>query len=76
MRWIKYYKNLLNPARAKLIDTCDTTDFGKKGVEEAGKDEIRPEMLKVMNGEGVRWLTRVCSVARKLKKHQKTGRQM
>ena len=28
----------------------------------AGKDKIRPEMLKALNGK-VRWLTKVCQVA-------------
>jgi len=26
----------------------------------AGKDEIRPEMLKTLNSEGILWLTRMC----------------
>ena len=25
-----------------------------------GEDEIRPEMLKALTGEGILWLTRVC----------------
>ena len=37
----------------------------------SGEDEIRPEMLKVLNGERVRWLTRLCQVAWKLKKTPK-----
>ena len=28
-----------------------------------GEDDIRPEMLKAMNINGVRWLSRVCEVA-------------
>ena len=78
---------------ATPTDTCDTIDFGKEEVftstevaaairglksgNAAGKDEIRPEMLKAFNGERVRWLTRVCQVAWKLgktpKDWQKTG---
>ena len=38
--------------------------FGKA----AGEDEIRPEMLKAMTGEGIFWLTRVCHVAWKFGK--------
>ena len=29
----------------------------------AGEDEFRSEMLKALNEEGVRWLTKVCQVA-------------
>ena len=36
-----------------------------------GKDEIRPEMLKTLNGEGLRWLTRVCQMACNLGKTPK-----
>ena len=35
------------------------------------KNEIRPEMLKGLDGEVVRWLTSVCG---NLEKKQKTGR--
>ena len=34
-----------------------------KSGKAAGQDEIRPEMLKALSGEGVLWLTRVCQVA-------------
>ena len=36
-----------------------------KGVKsgKAAKDEIRPEVLKVLTGEGILWLTRVCQIA-------------
>ena len=37
----------------------------------AGEGEIRLEMLKALNREGVRWLTRVCRVAWKLEKTPK-----
>ena len=63
---------------------CDTTGFGKEEVftltevvaviqglksgKAAGEDEIRLEMLKALNGEEVRWLTRVRQVAWKLGK--------
>ena len=31
-RWRKYFEDLLNPVRAIPTDTCDTINFGKKGV--------------------------------------------
>ena len=34
-----------------------------KSGKAAGDDEIRPEMLKALNRDGVLWLTRVCQVA-------------
>ena len=40
---------------------------GIKCGEAAGEDEIRPEILKALNG-GIFWLTRVCQVAWKLGK--------
>ena len=42
-----------------------------KSSKAAGKNEIRPEMLKTSNREGVRKLTRVCQVAWKLRKTPK-----
>ena len=78
-RWKEYCKDLLNPGRAKPTDTCETIDFmqeklftftevaavtrGLKSGKAAGENEIKPEMLKALNGEGVRWLTRVCQMA-------------
>ena len=73
----EYFENLLNLVTATLTNTWDTIDFeeeeiftlaevvaatqwlksGKAGEE----DEIRPVMLKTLNGE-VRWITRVCQV--------------
>ena len=41
---------------------------GIKSRKAAGKDEIRPEMLKALTGEGILWLTRECQVAWKLGK--------
>ena len=86
-RWREYFEDLLNPARATPTDTCDTIDFGKdevfastemptaiiglKSRKAAGEDEIRAKMLKALNGERVRWLTRVCQMARKLGKTSK-----
>ena len=72
-RWTEYFKDLLNPIRATFTDKCNEIDFGKKEVftlmevttairglksrKTAGKDEIRPEMLKALNGEGIRLLS-------------------
>ena len=44
---------------------------GLKSQKAAGKQEIRPEMLKTLDEEGVRRLTNVCQVAQKLRKTQK-----
>ena len=90
--WREYFEDLLNPVRTTLTGTCDTINFGKQEVftltvvvaairelrsgKAAGEDEIRPEMLKALNREGVRYLTRVCQVAWKLGKHQKIGKQV
>ena len=70
---------MLNPVRATPFDTCNTIDFRKEEVftmtevvtairglksgKAAGGVEIGPEMLKALNREGVRWLTRVCQEA-------------
>ena len=86
-RWREYFEDLLNPVRATPTDTCDTIDFRKEEVftltevaaairglksrKAAGEDEIRPKMLKALNEEGLRWLTRVCRVAWKLAKTPK-----
>ena len=37
----------------------------------AGEDKFRPEMLKALNGEGIRWLTIVCQMMWKLGKTPK-----
>ena len=86
-RWREYFEDLLNRERATSTDTCGTIDFGKEEIftltevaaairrlksgKAAGEDKIRPEMLKALNGKGVRWLTRVCPVAWKLGKTPK-----
>ena len=41
---------------------------GIKSGKAAGEDEIRPEMLKALTGEGILWSTRVCQVAWKFGK--------
>ena len=41
---------------------------GIKSGKPAGEDEIKPEMLQALTGEGILWLKRVCQVAWKLGK--------
>ena len=75
----EYFEDLLNPVKASTRDTHEVTHLGEdkvftaaevatavKGIKSgkaAGEDEIRPEMLKALTGEGILWLTRVCQVA-------------
>ena len=74
----------MNPVKASTRDTHEVTHLGEdevftaaevataikaiKSGKAAGEDEIRPEMLKALTGEGIFWLTRVCQVAWKLGK--------
>ena len=87
LRLRKYFEDLLNPIRETPTNTCDTIDFGKEEVftltkvaaairrlkpgKAADEDEIRPKLLKALNGEGVRWLTRICQMTWKLGKTPK-----
>ena len=51
-------RNVSSHARIKIQKGC-------------GKDKIRPEMFKTLNGETVRWLTRMCQLAWKFGKTPK-----
>ena len=86
-RWREYFEDLLNPVKASTRDTHKMTHLGKEDVftaaetgtaitgiksrKAAGEDEIRPEMLKALTGEGILWLTQVCQVAWKFGKTPK-----
>ena len=83
-RWREYFEDLLNPVKASSRDTHEVTHprgdevftaaevatviKGIKSGRDAGKDEITPEILKALTGEGILWLTRVCQVVWKLGK--------
>ena len=74
----------MNPAKGSTRGSQEVTHLGEgevftevevatatkriKSGKAAGEDEIRPEMLKALTGEGILWLTRVCLVAWKLDK--------
>ena len=78
-RWREYFEDLLNPLKALTRDTHKVTHLGEEEVftapevatvikriksgKAAGGDEIRPEMLKALTGEGILWLVRVRQVA-------------
>ena len=78
-RWREYFEDLLNAVKASTRDTHKVTHLGEeevfttaevataiKGIKSgkaAGDDEIRPERLKALTGDGILWLTRVCQVA-------------
>jgi len=75
----EYFEGLSNPVKATNDDTHELICFEEEKVftarevtvaigwlksgKAAGEYEIRPEMLKALNSEGILWLTRVCQVA-------------
>ena len=77
-QWKEYFRDLLNPVDAaptqiheeQVEEDIQITEADVNAVikllktgKAPGEDDIRPEMLKVMNMPGVLWLTRVCKVA-------------
>ena len=74
----------MNPVKASTRDTHKVTHLVEEEVftaaevamaikeiksgKAAGEDEIRPEMLKALTGEGILWLTRECQVVWKFGK--------
>ena len=74
-RWREYFEDLLNPVKASTRDTHEVTHLEEEEVFTAAEvataikginsgnasreDEIRPEMLKALTGEGILWLTQV-----------------
>ena len=83
-RWREYFDYYTNPVKASTRDTHKVTYLREEEVftaaevattikeiksgKAAGEDEIRPEMLKALTGEGILWLPRVCQVAWKFGK--------
>ena len=74
----EYFEDLLNPVKASTRDTQEvinseeevftaaevaTAIKGIKSGKAAGENQIIPEMLKALTGEGIFWLARVCQVA-------------
>ena len=90
--WREYFEDLLCSVKASTNGTHEVTHLGKedvftaaeeataiKGIKSgkaAGADEIKPEMLKALTGEGILWLTRVCQLCRSLERLPEIGKQM
>ena len=88
----EYFEDLLNPVKASTRDTHEVTHLeddevftaaevatvnkGIKSGKAAGEDEIRPEMLKALTGEGILWLTQVCKLRGSLAKLPEIGKQV
>ena len=82
-------RRFVEQSKATPTDTHETIDFGKEEVftltevgaaklrlksgKAASENEIRPEVLKASNGEGVHWLTSACQVAWELGKTSKNS---
>lgn len=76
-RWKEHFEDLLNPTSASppipelqvRAETRLTAEDTRRVVarlklgKSAGVDEIRPELLKALDGTGIDWLTRVFQVA-------------
>ena len=76
-RWKEHFEELLNPTSAnppipelhsRAMTSLDVDEVWRaihrlKSGKAAGVDEIRPEMLKALGGEGFAWITRVFQVA-------------
>src|SRR5699024_1217832 len=76
-RWKEYFEELLNPTSAsppipelhsRAMTSLEPDEVRRaikrlKSGKAAGVDEIRPELLKALGGEGIDWLTRVFQVA-------------
>ena len=77
-QWREYFSDLLDPVDAtstqiheeQVGEDIQITEADVNAVIKSlktgkapGEDDIRPEMLKAMNMNSVRWLTRVCRVA-------------
>ena len=58
----------LGEEKAFIAAEVATTIKEIKSGKATGEDEIRPEMLKALTGEIIRWLTRVCKVTWKFGK--------
>ena len=68
-RRIRNVGNLFSVSFSRLLTRYSAA------TKAAGEDEIRLEMLKALNGERERWLTKICQVRGNLEKNQQTGMQ-
>ncbi|CAF3333272.1 unnamed protein product [Rotaria sp. Silwood2] len=76
-RWKEYFAELYNPSSGHNNNVNEKVSGGSNDItmaevasaikslksgKAAGIDEIRPEMLKTLNDDGIRWLTRICGI--------------